>query len=69
MDKKKTGELIRQARTGKKYTQTELGDMLHRLSSMEEAYEMFYFRKMVVIIEAVISIIAVVVLKKVQSKK
>ena len=28
MDKKKTGELIRQARTGKKYTQTELGDLI-----------------------------------------
>ena len=28
MDKKKTGELIRQARAGKKYTQTELGDLI-----------------------------------------
>ena len=38
-------------------------------SSMEEVYEMFFSRTMVVIIEAVISIIAVVVLKKAQSKK
>ena len=45
------------------------GDMLHRLSSMEEVYEMFFSRTMVVIIEAVISIIAVVVLKKAQSQK
>lgn len=45
------------------------GDMLHRLSSMDEAYEMFFSRTVVVIIEAVISIIAVVVLKRVQSQK
>ena len=28
MDKKKTGELIREARTRKNYTQTELGDLI-----------------------------------------
>ena len=28
MDKKKTGELIREARTKKNYTQTELGDLI-----------------------------------------
>ena len=28
MDKLKTGELIREARKGKKYTQSELGDLI-----------------------------------------
>ena len=54
---------------GTLYLTALYGDMLHRLSSIEDVYEMFFTRTIIVIVEVVISIIAVVILKRWRSKK